>query len=71
MKTTKELLEEQRKICAEKWWYEGEKLTPAEKQFCRVKTTCCNADIISKEIVDVDQSVKTIYICSKCLKELQ
>lgn len=49
----------------------GEKLTPAEKQFCHVKTDCCNADIISKEVVDVDQSVRTIYVCSKCLKELQ
>jgi len=49
----------------------GEKLTPAEKQFCRIKTSCCNADIISKVIVDIDQSVRAIYICSKCLKELQ
>lgn len=49
----------------------GEKLTPAEKSFAHIKTDCCNADIISKNIVDVDQSVVTIYICSKCLKELE
>lgn len=49
----------------------GEKLTPSEKQFCHIKTDCCNADIISKNIVDIDQSVKAIYICSKYIKELK
>ena len=55
----------------------GERLTPGEKMFCRIKTSCCNADIIStKEVLTYREEYyhkvpRTIFICSGCKKELE